>query len=145
MTMEAYRNKLVFRQRLAISMCLAAPGSTLVIRGLTGEVSDFALGLLAGVLIAGMIIAASFAARTTALLKSEKKFEEAYIKATDERNQAIGRESCRTACLIFLSILYLGIIVSAFFSITVCLTLFCVLQVFALAIYAAFFYYNKKM
>ena len=145
MTMEEYRKKLVFRQRLAISMCLAAPGSTLVIRGLSGEVSDFACGLLAGVLVAGIIIGAFFAARTTMLLKNEKKFEEVYIKAVDERNQAIGRETSRMACLIFLSVLYLSIIVSAFFSITVCLTLFGVLQVFALAIFGSYFYYNKKM
>ena len=145
MTMEEYRKKLVFRQRLAISMCLCAPAATLAIRGLAGEVTEFARGMLVGVLVAGMIITAFFAGRATMLLKNEKKLEEAYIKATDERNQAIGRETCRTACLAFEVILYLGIIVSAFFSMTVCLTLFGVLQVFALTIFASYFYYNRKM
>ncbi|MBR3631391.1 MAG: hypothetical protein IKN55_13085 [Oscillospiraceae bacterium] len=145
MTMEEYRKKLTFRQRLAICMCLAAPSSTWLIRSLAGEVTEYARGLLAGVLVSGILIGAFVAARMTVLLKNEDKLREQYIKATDERNQAISRETSRAACLILLVALYLGIIVSAFFSITVSLTLFCVLQVFALAVFGSFFYYKGKM
>ena len=145
MTMEEYRKKVTFRQRMAIGMCLAAPSSTWLIRSLAGDVSEYARGLLAGVLVAGILIGAFFAARMTMLLKNEDKLREQYIKATDERNQAIGRETSRAACLILLVVLYLGIIVSAFFSMIVSLTLFCVLQVLAAAVFGAFYYYKRKM
>lgn len=77
-------------------------------------------------------------------LKNKDKLEELYIEATDERNQKIQKELESTTSSIFMIVLFLGTIVSGYFSTTVFFTLLGSLGVFVGIKAICKFVYNKK-
>lgn len=143
--MEQFRKKLQARLWSLISMCLMLPITYWTMHSFTENVSDFAQGLLLGLFISIMAASVVFLVDTFVTLRNEERLKKAYVKATDERNAAIAKETMRTAGLISMMVTAIAVIVTGFLSMTVSLTLFADMAVGALITLLVHAYYNKKM
>ena len=143
--MDEFRKKLKRRQRIYRIMCCVLPIGFLIIRFLTKETSDFSQGMMTGLFSGGIVAAAFFLARIEAMLHNEEKLRKQYIVETDERNNAIAKETMRTASMISMIVTAIAVIVTGFFneaiSIALCVMMFADLFI-VLAVNA---YFRKHM
>lgn len=143
--MDDFKKKIQFRCHLCtIFFCL----HTLifaVLKHATQNISDYSQGMIFGIFVALDMAVLLYMLKCISLLKNEKKLKEEYIKATDERNIAIAKETTRTATMISIMCTGLAILITGFFSRTVSITLTVDLIAGALITALVYAYYNKKM
>lgn len=143
--MEEFRKKVEGRLRFYSVFCACSFAFYLGLQFLTEGASEFAQGLTSGLWCGLECVAICNLVRLYATMRNEEKLREMYIKETDERNAAIGKETSQTGGMISSAGIALAAITAGFFSKTVCITLTCALIFTALVMIGVRAYYNKKM
>ena len=109
--------------------------------GLPRYLDSFLFGTGAATLASGMV---NFF-RKNDLLRDETRLRKAAIVELDERNLEITRRACALTLNILLIVMYAAMVVSAFFSWTVCFTLLAALCVSLLAMLICFIVVAKNL
>lgn len=143
--MEKFRKKLELKYRVVSLFCCFATGIFCTLRRLTENVSEFASGILSGFFGGLLLVSCYILARYYVVLKNENKLKQMYIEETDERNIAITKETMKTASFISLLITILAVIVSAFFSPVVSITLAAAMICESVVTIIVHAYYKKHM
>ena len=136
------------RRRRLLAAIWAGVGATILIlllvsggRGLPRYLDSFLFGTGAATLASGMV---NFF-RKNDLLRDETRLRKAALVELDERNLEITRRACALTLDILLIVMYAAMVVSAFFSWTVCFTLLAALCVNLLAMLICFIVVAKNL
>lgn len=143
--MENFKKKLTRKYRLITVFYCCATIMYLALKHFTATVNDFSEGLVCGMYIGIMIVSVFSFMKIHTALHNEKKLREMYIRETDERNIAIGKETMKTASLVMLMATALAVIVFGFFNPVISMTLGISVMAEAVITVAVQSYYNKKM
>ncbi len=142
------RYRAMTRRRRLLAAIWAGVGATILIlllvsggRGLPRYLDSFLFGTGAATLASGMV---NFF-RKNDLLRDETRLRKAAIVELDERNLEITRRACALTLDILLIVMYAAMVVSAFFSWTVCFTLLAALCVNLLAMLICFIVVAKNL
>ncbi|GKI14138.1 hypothetical protein CE91St44_06230 [Oscillospiraceae bacterium] len=138
-TLEEYKAALRRRVRLFCGLSvlgvLTLAVTLLLMGGRIAEAHDTAHleGIWCGIGVGLTLAGAVLAARTRALLNNEEKLRRTRLEEQDERNQAVFARALNLTAFTLLFGLYVAMLVSSFFNMTVFYTLFyCAVSAFVL-------------
>lgn len=143
--MDNFRKKVECRFKLYTMVCLFSLALYFILTFRTKGASDFAQGVALGVFVGMEFVAVYNLARTYAALHNEEKLKEMYIKETDERNIAIGKETSQKGLTISTMGTSIAAIVASFFDEKICFSLVSILLFSALVTIIVNAYYKRKM
>lgn len=143
--MEDFKKKLTRKYGLIIAFYCFATVMYFALNHFTTTVNDFAEGLVCGMYIGIMVVSIFNFMKIHTALHNEEKLKEMYIRETDERNIAIGKETMKTAGLVSLMVTALAVIITGFFNPVISMTLGVSVMAEAVITVAVQSYYNKKM
>ncbi|MBD5160397.1 MAG: hypothetical protein HDT23_09190 [Ruminococcus sp.] len=143
--MEDFRKKLTQKSRLITGFCCFSLPVYIGLMRFVKNADDFIVGLVTGVFIGIMLVSVFNLVKIQSTLNNEEKLREMYIRQTDERNIAIGKETMKTSGFISIMITALAVIISGFFNPVISITLAISLVANTVITIAVRSYYNKKM
>jgi ABC-type transport system involved in multi-copper enzyme maturation permease subunit len=146
---EEFREVLKARIYLFLSMILLGV-ITMVLsiifsNGKYAYLTPFTNGIYSGFGGAILVIGIIFMIRTKKVLRNEKRLKETRLWEQDERNKLISQKTRSATAIILIILLYVGIIVSGIFNMTVFWTLWTVIMLYFFIFILFFVYYNKKL
>lgn len=107
--------------------------------------SPFLSGLYMGIGTGLTLVGVLFLFKTRKILGDEKKLREKKLAEQDERNITIAQKTMSATGLLLLFVIYLGLIFSGIFSMTVFWTLWILVMVYFVIFVACYFYYKHKL
>ena len=143
--MEDFRKKLTQKSRLITGFCCFALPIYIVLIHSAEIAEEFIVGLVTGMFTGIMLVSVFNLIKIQTALNSEEKLREMYIRQTDERNIAIGKETMKTSNFISIMVTALAVIVSGFFNPVISITLAISLIADYVITFVVRTYYNKKM
>ncbi len=143
--MEEFRKKMEKKLRIYSIMCCIMPSIFFGMRFIVGNASDFSQGMVTGLFIGGMFSAIFLLTRTYAILHNEEMLKSKYIQETDERNNAIIKQTTQTSSLISIFVTAMAVIITGFINEVICITLFVNFIVDVIITLIVLAYYKRKM
>lgn len=142
---QRYRKMIEKKMIFSIMYCLIGVAIIAIISLIEIQIPAFNKGLYYSLGVAGIIVGIMMAWKNTLLLRNAKYLRKDMIEVYDELNLKIKREAFLLCYHILQIFMVIAILISSFYSITVCLTLTCVIIVSYITFVISSVYIKRKL